>query len=153
MVNETDNEQNKRVQRVPTQPPKREPAFSAQTLAYLGDAVFELMVREWLIRDKNTSVREYNRIAKNYVSAQAQAKMYHLIYDRLSEEEQAILKRGRNLHPVTRAKNAEMSDYRHATGLEVLFGHLYANGEMGRLREVFEMCAAPPLTPLIIVKE
>ena len=117
-----------------------EVAHAAQTLAYLGDAVFELYVRTLLSEGKNVPVRELNRLAKKYVSARAQSKMYHAIYDELTEEEQQMLKRGRNLNPLTRAKNATVSDYRHATGLETLFGFLYVNDKTERIKEVFEAC-------------
>ena len=113
---------------------------STQILAYLGDAVFELCVREWLINNHNVNVREYNRQAKKFVSAGAQAVMYHGIYDLLPEDEQDMLRRGRNLNTGSRAKNADMSDYRHATGLETLFGNLFATGRQDRIKEVFDLC-------------
>ena len=113
--------------------------IGTRELAYLGDAVFELMVREKLIAD-NIHFSSLNHIADKYVNAKAQADMYHRIYTKLTNIEQSIIKRGRNLHSASRAKNACMSEYRHATGLEVLFGYLYVNGEMERLKEVFDMC-------------
>ena len=108
-------------------------------LAYLGDAVFELMVREKLVAEQ-IPFSSLNQIADKYVNAKAQAEMYHRIFTKLSGIEQSIIKRGRNLHTATRSKTACVSEYRHATGLEVLFGYLYVNGETSRLREVFEMC-------------
>ena len=110
-------------------------------LAYLGDAVFELMVRDMLL---NTTVpfKDMSRLAKDYVSAVAQNAIYHKIFDNLTEEEQAILKRGRNLHNGSRAKNAKVAEYRHATGVEVLFGYLHHKGDFGRLAQVFEMCCS-----------
>jgi len=113
--------------------------LSTAELAYLGDAVFELMVRDMLL-NQNVPFGALNRRAKAYVSAVAQAGMYHKIFPGLSQREQAAIKRGRNLHNVSRSKNADVSAYRHATGLEALFGHLYHNGEMERLMEVFAMC-------------
>ena len=107
--------------------------------AYLGDAVFELMVRDMLLKN-GTPFRDMSRRAKNYVSAVAQGAMYHKIFDSLTEDEQSIMKRGRNLHSVSRAKSARVSEYRHATGLEVLFGYLHTNGQTARLQEIFEMC-------------
>jgi 23S rRNA maturation mini-RNase III len=112
---------------------------NAAELAYLGDAVFELFVREMLINE-GIPFRAINRRAKTYVSAHAQAAMYHRIFPVLSPEEQHIMKRGRNLHSLSRAKNAGVSEYRHATGLEALFGHLHKNGEITRLKEIFFMC-------------
>ncbi|MCL2356048.1 MAG: ribonuclease III [Defluviitaleaceae bacterium] len=110
-------------------------------LAYLGDAIFELLVREKLLRD-GVTFRNISRRARDFVSATAQAAMYHRVFSALSEEEQAIAKRGRNLHSTSRAKNAAVTDYRHATGLEAVFGFLHNNGESARLAEVFELCTA-----------
>ena len=113
--------------------------IGTRELAYLGDAVFELMVREKLVAD-SIPFSSLNHIADKYVNAKAQADMYHRIFTKLSNIEQSVIKRGRNLHASTRTKSACMSEYRHATGLEVLFGYLYTNGELCRLKEVFEMC-------------
>jgi ribonuclease-3 family protein len=101
-------------------------------LAYLGDAVFELLVRDMLL-SRGLPVGQMFDAAKGYVSAPAQAAMYSRIYDTLTPHEQTLLKRGRNLP-------GGNTDYRHATGLEVLFGHLHAAGEDARLREIFDMC-------------
>ncbi|MCL2708572.1 MAG: ribonuclease III [Defluviitaleaceae bacterium] len=116
-------------------------AVPAHSLAYLGDAVFELCVREALVRKRDLTLNELNQLAKRYVSADAQHKMYHEIYDSLSETEQAVIKRGRNLRASSRAKHAEMGAYRHATGLETLFGFLYLSAQANRLEEVFGLCA------------
>jgi len=117
---------------------------STASLAYLGDAVFELRVREMLLtRNPNgVSLRELNRQARAYVSAMAQAQMYHAIFDTLSEDEQAVIKRGRNLHNTSRAKNADVAAYRHATGLEALFGWLYERNNIERIGALFELCIA-----------
>jgi len=66
--------------------------------------------------------------------------MYHKIFDELTEEEQGIIKRGRNLHSASRSKAARVSEYRHATGLEVLFGYLHSQGETQRMSELFQKC-------------
>ena len=113
--------------------------MNTAALAYLGDAVFELWVREKLLAD-GLPVHKAHRQAKTIVSAVAQADMYHRIYQGLTPEEQTIMRRGRNLHPLTRAKNAEATDYRHATGLEALFGYLYNNGNTPRLEKIFALC-------------
>jgi ribonuclease-3 family protein len=112
---------------------------TAAELAYLGDAVFELLVREKLLHE-GVPFRAINRRAKAYVSAMAQSEMYHRIFDALSPEEQATLKRGRNLHTCSRAKNAGVSQYRHATGLETLFGQLHLAGDTIRIQQIFDMC-------------
>jgi len=110
-------------------------------LAYLGDAVFELLVRDMLLK-QGVPFRDMSRLAKDYVSAVAQGAMYHKIFDALSEEEQALMKRGRNLHSASRAKSARVSEYRHATGLEVLFGYLHHKGDIARMNDVFALCTA-----------
>ncbi|MCL2500745.1 MAG: ribonuclease III [Defluviitaleaceae bacterium] len=118
------------------------PSTSVAALAYLGDAVFELRVREMLLNkyESNATPNALNRQARKYVSATAQSAMYHAIFPLLTEEEQAIMKRGRNLHTSSRAKNADATDYRHATGLETLFGYLHERGERGRIDELFNLC-------------
>jgi len=113
--------------------------MNAAGLAYLGDAVFELWAREKLMAE-GLPVNKANRRAKAIVSAIAQCDMYHRIYDKLSQEEQTIMRRGRNLHPVAKAKNADTASYRHATGLEALFGYLYHHRNIVRLEEIFAMC-------------
>ena len=113
--------------------------LSPLNLAYLGDAVFELYVRSHLISSRE-SVNKLHKKAKDSVSAEAQAKMYSLILGILTDEEFAVIKRGRNAKSVTVAKNASISDYRHATGLEALFGYLFLKGEHERLSELFDRC-------------
>ena len=108
-------------------------------LAYLGDAVFELLVRDMLLQN-GIPFRDMSRHAKSYVSAVAQSAMYHKIFDTLTEDEQAIMKRGRNLHGTSRAKSAGVAEYRHATGLEVLFGHLHHTQQFERMKEIFALC-------------
>jgi len=110
-------------------------------LSYLGDAVFELMVREKLLND-GVPFRQISKQASKLVSAGAQAEMYHKIYEALTLEEQAVLKRGRNLHNLSRAKNAGVSQYRHATGLEALFGWLRRSNSHQRLEEIFNICVS-----------
>jgi ribonuclease-3 family protein len=118
---------------------------STAALAYLGDAVFELYVREMLLSQNETSAstQALNRKARTYVSASAQAAMYHAVFPFLNEAEQAVMKRGRNLHAASRAKNADAISYRHATGLEALFGYLYERGEQERVNELFALCIKP----------
>jgi len=113
--------------------------LSPLNLAYIGDAVFELYVRNHIISSRE-SVNKLHKKAKDIVSAEAQAKMYALIVDMLTEEEHAILKRGRNAKSFTVAKNASISAYRHATGIEALFGYLFLKGEHERLSELFKAC-------------
>ena len=114
--------------------------YSAQCLAYMGDAVFELFVRKMLLSNGNRSVNDLNKQARKYVSATAQAEMYHKIEANLTMEEQSVMRRGRNLHSSSKSKNADTLDYRHATGLETLFGHLFITEQQERLEEIFKLC-------------
>ncbi|MCL2170969.1 MAG: ribonuclease III [Defluviitaleaceae bacterium] len=114
--------------------------FSPLNLAYMGDAVYELLVRRRLLAAGNRPTGELNRLATAQVRAAAQAGNYYKILEYLTENEMAILKRGRNANPKTRAKSATVADYRNATGLEALFGYLYLAGEFSRIEELFEIC-------------
>ncbi|MDR1559633.1 MAG: ribonuclease III [Clostridiales bacterium] len=115
--------------------------YSPLNLAYLGDAVFELMVRESLVSGSSDNVRNLFRKSKEYVRASAQSQSYFRLFDRLSPDEQSIARRGRNSKPSGKAKNASVAEYQHATGLEALFGYLYLSGRTERLKEIFALCA------------
>jgi ribonuclease-3 family protein len=114
--------------------------YSPLALAYIGDSVFDVYVRTMLLCRANYNVNKLHNMAKNYVSAVAQSQMYKKIEDRLTEEEQGVLRRGRNAKSFTTAKNSSVAEYRHATGLEALFGYLYLKGENERMNEIFKMC-------------
>lgn len=114
--------------------------YSPLKLAYIGDAVFELMVRDMVVRENGAGLNALNKQAVSFVKAGSQARIYHRILPFLSEEEAGILRRGRNAKPGVSAKNATVADYRHATGLEALFGYLYLEKRDGRLAELFELC-------------
>ena len=114
--------------------------YSPQNLAYLGDAVFELMVREILVSDSFENVRSLFRKSKTYVRASAQSQSYFRIFDYLTPDERQIIRRGRNCKPSSKAKNASVTEYQHATGLEALFGYLYLSGKAERLKEIFALC-------------
>ena len=116
--------------------------YSPLNLAYLGDAVFELMVRETLVSDSPENVRSLFRKSKSYVCASAQSQSYFNVFDALSADEQQIAKRGRNCKPSSKAKNASVTEYQHATGLEALFGYLYLSGKTERLKEIFALCVS-----------
>ncbi len=111
--------------------------FSALTLAYLGDCIYELYVRTYLTSDGNHKVNELHKAATKFVCARAQADFYHRIKDMLTEEEDAAFRRGRNAksHP---PKNADMGDYKIATGVETLMGHLYVKGDTARISELMD---------------
>jgi ribonuclease-3 family protein len=115
--------------------------YSPLTLAYLGDAVFELLVREKLVAAEDTSVYRFHQQAKAYVSATAQNKAYFHVFDKLTSDEQRIMLRGRNAKTHRRLKGTRIVEYQHATGLETLFGYLYVAGKMERIKEIFAMCS------------
>lgn len=114
--------------------------YSPLALAYIGDSVFDVYVRTMLLCQANYNVNKLHNMAKKFVSATAQSQMYKKIEKMLTEEEYAVLKRGRNAKSFTTAKNSSVTDYRHATGLEALFGYLYLKGEHKRMTEIFKMC-------------
>ena len=117
---------------------KQAELFSPLVLAYMGDAVFEVFVREMLVRKANVQVNKLHKRASSIVKAEAQARMIAAIKDELTEKEKSIYKRGRNAKSHTTAKNASVSDYRKATGFEALMGYLYLNGEHKRMTELME---------------
>lgn len=113
--------------------------LSPLTLAFVGDGVYELLVRENIVRTANMPAKKLNTMKVSLVRASAQAAVYDGVLPLLSEEEQEILKRGRNCHTASVPKNADMLAYRKATGLETLFGYLYLKGENARIQELFSM--------------
>lgn len=113
--------------------------YSPLTLAYIGDAIFELAVRTVLVERKNTQPEKLHKAATKIVKAETQALMIEALKEDLTEEEMAVYKRGRNAKAVTRAKNATMSEYRRATGFEALMGYLYLKGDMERMIELIHL--------------
>lgn len=121
---------------------KKAKSISALGLAYIGDAVFELLVRDRIINLKEGSVNKMHKTAATYVNADAQSKMYHMLLDIITEEEEGVLKRGRNAKSFTKPKNKRVTSYRHATGLEALFGYLYIKNDQQRINFLFEKCVS-----------
>lgn len=113
--------------------------YSPLVLAYLGDAVLELMVRERLVRQANQPVNRLHQLTVERVCAAAQSAAVERLLPVLDEEELAIYKRGRNANGNHVPKHADPQDYRRATGLEALFGYLYLKGEPGRIEELFAL--------------
>lgn len=111
---------------------------SSLGLAHIGDGVYELMVRSWLVVHGKLTNKGLHRATIHYVSAQAQAQRVERIRPLLSEDEQAVFRRGRNSNPHTVSKAATREEYQAATALEALFGYLYLKGEISRLDELFE---------------
>lgn len=111
--------------------------ISPLVLAYLGDTVYESYVREYLIKKNiNKKVNDLHKSAIKYVNAKAQATVIHEIEDELTEDEERIYKRGRNQKSHTSPKNADIIDYKHATGFEALIGYLHLNNESDRLNYI-----------------
>ena len=110
--------------------------YSPLGLAYLGDAVYELIIREKVVREGNRQVLKMHQETISYVNAAAQAGLAMRIQELLTEEEKAIYRRGRNADMNTMPKNQSMSDYRKATGLEAVIGWLYLKGNMERIMEL-----------------
>lgn len=106
--------------------------YSPLTLAYIGDAIYDLIIRTVLVEQGNAPVHKLHKWASGYVKAEAQAKLIHKIEEELTEEELSIYKRGRNAKSATSAKNASILDYRTATGFEALMGYLYLDNQMER---------------------
>ena len=113
--------------------------YSPLTLAYIGDGIFELVVRTVLVERKNTQAEKLHKAATKIVKAETQALLIEAIKEELTEEELAVYKRGRNAKAVTRAKNATMSEYRRATGFEALMGYLYLKGDMERMIKLIRL--------------
>ena len=114
--------------------------YSPLTLAYIGDGIYEIIIRTVIVDQANRQVNKIHKASSNLVKAETQAKMIHLIMDDLTQEEVTIYKRGRNAKAVTRAKNASMSDYRTATGFEALMGWLYLTGQSERMLMLIKKC-------------
>ena len=111
--------------------------LNGASLAYLGDAVLELMTREHLLKSGKTNVGELNHMAQKFVRATVQSEALSRILPLLTEEETEIYKRGRNTHGLAIPKSATAGQYRRATGLEALFAYLYLLGKNERMNELF----------------
>lgn len=111
--------------------------YSALTLAYIGDCIYEIYVRSYLISNGNHKVNDLHKAATSYVRASAQASFFHRIENLLTEEETAAFHRGRNTksHP---PKNADVLEYKTATGVEAMLGHLYIKKEFKRISELMD---------------
>ena len=113
--------------------------YSPLTLAYIGDAIYELVIRTILVEKGNTQVNKLHQRASKLVKASAQSEIIEKLKPYLTEEEMGIFKRGRNAKSFTMAKNASMSDYRRATGFEALMGHLYLTEQWDRMLELIKI--------------
>lgn len=109
------------------------------TLAYIGDAIYEVMVRDYLILSGMKKVDNLHKEAIKFTSAEGQEKAFHLIETMLTEQELGIFKRGRNSKTDRKARNASLSSYRKSTGFEALVGYLHINKKSARLYELFQV--------------
>lgn len=112
-------------------------AYSPLTLAFLGDAVYSLLVRNMLTLEENKPAGKLHKDSVKYVNASFQAQMIRELLPTLTENEESVFKRGRNAHSAHSPKNQNAADYRYATGLESLYGYLYLCGNTERIREIF----------------
>lgn len=117
-------------------PQKDYSQYPPLSLAWIGDTVYDLIVRSILLQKGMTQTDRLHRKASGIVNARAQAEQMGRIRDRLTEEEQVICRRGHNAKPAHKAKNADMSEYLEATAFECLVGWLYLNGRYDRILEL-----------------
>lgn len=110
--------------------------YSPLTLAYIGDGIYDLAIRSMIVAQGNTKASQLHNHTSHLVKAHSQSAMMEYLMPVLSEEEEAVYKRGRNAKSPTMAKNASMSDYRRATGFEALMGYLYLADRFDRILEL-----------------
>ena len=122
--------------------------ISTPALAYLGDSVVELCVRTMLVKKGVSSSKRLNALALNYVTAKAQAEAVAKILPLLSEEENAVYHRGRNIGHTNVPKSASVAEYRRATGFEVLMGYLYKTDNCQRAKQLFSLAYEDELNAL-----
>lgn len=113
--------------------------LSPLNLAFIGDCVYEMLVRETLVLNANRPVNDLHKESVKYVSAKAQTLAYDKIKDCLTEQETAIYKRGRNAKVGHNPKSASQGEYHIATGIETLFGYLYLTEQIQRIKELFQI--------------
>ena len=108
-------------------------------LAYIGDAVYEAYIRTMLVINVRTNVNMLHKMSIKYVKAKAQSDIVHRIADKLTQDEQDVVRRGRNAKSATVPKHAEVTDYRYSTGFEALIGYLYLVNNLERLMEILRI--------------
>ena len=114
--------------------------YSPLSLAYIGDSVFDLIVKTMLVEKNNMQSYKYHKEAINIVNAGSQAEYMDVLIPQLTEKELEVYKRGRNTKTHSTAKNASVGCYRKATGFEALIGYLYLNKEYDRLFSLIKIC-------------
>ena len=114
-------------------------SYSPLTLAYIGDGVYELVIRTILVKKGTCPVNRLHKKASSLVKAGAQSAIMEVIEEKLTPEELSVYRRGRNAHSPTMAKHATMADYRRATGFEALMGYLYLKEDYTRMLTLIRM--------------
>lgn len=112
--------------------------YSPLTLAYIGDGIYDLVIRTIVVEQANRPANELHQITTGYVKAGVQAQMIVALKDELTEDEAEVFRRGRNAKPHTMAKNASRADYHKATGFEAVMGYLYLTGQNERMLELIK---------------
>ncbi len=113
--------------------------YSPLTLAYIGDGIFDVVIRSIVVGRGNTPVNQLHHKTSHIVKAHSQAMMAEVLLDEMTDTEKDIYRRGRNAKSHTMAKNATVMDYRSATGFEALMGYLYLTDEMDRILELISI--------------
>lgn len=113
--------------------------YGSLSLAYIGDAAYELMVREYILKQGITDNGKMHLKTKSLVSAHAQSALLEKLYPHLQEDELAVVRRGRNVKSHSKPKNADLGEYHSATGFEALWGYLYLCGSKERMANLFEI--------------
>lgn len=113
--------------------------YSPLTLAYIGDSIYDLIIKTLNINEGNKQVQKLHKETSELVQAKTQSKMMRTMQEHLTEEEHAVFKRGRNAKSVSPAKNQSITDYRRATGFEALLGYLYLKKEWKRILDLVKI--------------
>ena len=113
-------------------------SYSPLVLAYIGDGIYELVIRSIVVERANRSANDLHKKTTRYVKAPAQSAMIEALLPELTEDEEAVYRRGRNAKSYTTAKNASVADYRRATGFEALMGYLYLTGQTDRMLDLIK---------------
>lgn len=114
-------------------------SYSSLSLAFIGDCVYDLMIKSLIIRKGNRPVNAMQKETSRLVQASAQSSMMRVMQEHLTEEEHAVYRRGRNTKSVSPAKNQSITDYRRATGFEALMGYLYLTEQWERMLELIKL--------------
>ena len=114
-------------------------SYSPLTLAYIGDSIYDLIIKSLVINQGNRQVNKLHKETSMYVQASTQSLMMRAMQEELTEEEHAVYKRGRNAQSVSPAKNQSITDYRRATGFEALLGYLYLKKEWKRMLDLVKI--------------